>query len=194
MEKAVKEIRLVDMRALEEEDSMIVEGYAAVFDTVTDLGWMKEVIDRHAFDNADMSDIVMKYNHEDSVLPMARTRGGSLQFNIDDHGLKIRAKLPDTSVNRDIYTLIKEGVLSKMSFAFTVKNEEYDYDTDTRKILGYDKIFDVSVIDVPAYETTEIYARNKEQYEKEKRQYEERKAEYKKIELEKEKIKLMLSL
>lgn len=194
MEKAVKEIRLVDMRALEEEDSMIVEGYAAVFDTVTDLGWMKEVIDRHAFDNADMSDIVMKYNHEDSVLPMARTRGGSLQFNIDDHGLKIRAKLPDTSVNRDIYTLIKEGVLSKMSFAFTVKNEEYDYDTDTRKILGFDKIFDVSVVDVPAYETTEIYARNKEQYEKEKRQYEERKAEYKKIELEKEKIKLMLSL
>ena len=194
MEKAVKEIRLVDMRALEEEDSMILEGYAAVFDTVTDLGWMKEVIDRHAFDNADMSDIVMKYNHEDSVLPMARTRGGSLQFNIDDHGLKIRAKLPDTSVNRDIYTLIKEGVLSKMSFAFTVKNEEYDYDTDTRKILGFDKIFDVSVVDVPAYETTEIYARNKEQYEKEKRQYEERKAEYKKIELEKEKIKLMLSL
>ena len=83
MEKAVKEIRLVDMRALDEE-GMTVEGYAAVFNTVTDLGWMHEVIDRHAFDNADMSDIVMKYNHEDSVLPMARTRGGSLQFNIDN--------------------------------------------------------------------------------------------------------------
>lgn len=192
MNKAVKEIRLVEMRALEDEE-MIVEGYAAVFDNVTDLGWMKEVIDRHAFDNADMSDIVMKYNHEDSVLPMARTRGGSLQFNIDDHGLKIRAKLPDTSVNRDIYTLIREGVLSKMSFAFTVRSEEYDYETDTRKILEFDKIFDVSVVDVPAYETTEIYARNKEQYEKEKRQYEENKAEYK-LNLEKEKIKLILSL
>lgn len=192
MNKAVKEIRLVEMRALEDE-GMIVEGYAAVFDNVTDLGWMKEVIDRHAFDNADMSDIVMKYNHEDSVLPMARTRGGSLQFNIDDHGLKIRAKLPDTSVNRDIYTLIREGVLSKMSFAFTVRSEEYDYETDTRKILEFDKIFDVSVVDVPAYETTEIYARNKEQYEKEKRQYEENKAEYK-LNLEKEKIKLILSL
>ena len=192
MEKAVKEIRLVDMRALDEE-VMTVEGYAAVFDTVTDLGWMKEVIDRHAFDNADMSDIVMKYNHEDSVLPMARTRGGSLQFTVDDHGLKIRAKLPDTSVNRDIYTLIREGVLSKMSFAFTVKSEEYDYDTDTRKILEFDKIFDVSVVDVPAYETTEIYARNKEQYEEEKRQYEEKKNEYK-LNLEKEKVKLLLSL
>lgn len=192
MEKTVKEIRLVDMRALDEE-GMIVEGYAAVFDSVTDLGWIKEVIDRHAFDNADMSDIVMKYNHENSVLPMARTRGGSLQFNIDDHGLKIRAKLPETSVNRDIYTLIREGVLSKMSFAFTVKSEEYDYDTDTRKILEFDKIFDVSVVDVPAYETTEIYARNKEQYEEEKRQYEENKNEHK-LNFEKEKVKLLLSL
>lgn len=192
MEKAIKEIRLVDMRALDEE-GMIVEGYAAVFDSVTDLGWIKEVIDRHAFDNADMSDIVMKYNHENSILPMARTRGGSLQFNIDDHGLKIRAKLPETSVNRDIYTLIREGVLSKMSFAFTVKSEEYDYDTDTRKILEFDKIFDVSVVDVPAYETTEIYARNKEQYEEEKRQYEEKKNEHK-LNFEKEKVKLLLSL
>lgn len=192
MKKAVKEIRLVDMRALDEE-VMSVEGYAAVFDTTTDLGWMKEVIDRHAFDNADMSDIVMKYNHKDSVLPMARTRGGTLQFTVDDHGLKIRAKLPDTSVNRDIYTLIREGVLSKMSFAFTVKSDEYDYDTDTRKILEFDKIFDVSVVDVPAYETTEIYARSKEQYEEEKRQYEEKKNEYK-LNLKKEKVKLLLSL
>ena len=192
MEKAVKEIRLVDMRALD-EDGMIVEGYAAVFDIVTNLGWINETIDRHAFDNADMSDIVMKYNHENSVLPMARTRGGSLQFNIDEHGLKIRAKLPETSVNRDIYTLIREGVLSKMSFAFTVKSEEYDYDTDTRKILEFDKIFDVSVVDVPAYETTEIYARSKEQYEAEKRQYEEKKNEHK-LNFEKEKIILMLSL
>ncbi len=189
MEKAVKEIRLVDMRALDNTDEMIVEGYAAVFDTVTNLGWMKEVIDRHAFDNADMSDIVMKYNHENSVLPMARTRGGTLQFDVDDHGLKIRAKLPDTSVNKDIYTLIREGVLSKMSFAFTVKSEEYDYDTDTRKILEFDKIFDVSVVDVPAYETTEIYARSKEQYEEEKREYEE-----KKMSFEKQKLELMLSL
>jgi HK97 family phage prohead protease len=193
MEKAVKEIRLVDMRALDNTDEMIVEGYAAVFDTITDLGWIKEVIDRHAFDNADMSDIVMKYNHESSILPMARTRGGSLQFTIDDHGLKIRAKLPDTMQNKDIYTLIKDGVLSKMSFAFTVKRQEYDYETDTRKILEFDKIFDVSVVDVPAYETTEIYARSKEQYEREKRQYEAKKEEYK-LNFEKEKIKLMLCI
>lgn len=192
MEKAVKEIRLVDMRALD-EDGMIVEGYAAVFDIVTNLGWINETIDRHAFDNADMSDIVMKYNHESSILPLARTRGGSLQFTIDEHGLKIRAKLPDTSINRDIYILIRAGILSKMSFAFTVRSEEYDYDTDTRKILEFDKIFDVSVVDVPAYETTEIYARSKEQYEAEKRLYEEKKNKQK-FNIEKEKLKLILSL
>ena len=173
----MKEKRLVEIRVAEgSENDMTVEGYAAVFDTVTNLGYMKEVIDRNAFDNADMSDIVMKYNHEDSVLPMARTRGGSLQFNVDDHGLKIRANLPDTTVNKDIFTLIKEGVLNKMSFAFTVANEEYDYETDTRKILAFDKIFDVSVVDVPAYETTEIYARSKEEYELDKLTYAKKKA------------------
>ena len=128
MNKAIKEIRLVEMRAIENDNEMIVEGYAAVFDTVADLGWIKEIIDRHAFDNADMSDIVMKYNQEDSILPMARTRGGSLQFEIDDNGLKIRAKLPDTTQNRNIFILIRNGVLSKMSIAFTVKSEEYDYE------------------------------------------------------------------
>lgn len=182
----MKEIRLIEMRALE-DDGMVVEGYAAVFDSITNLGYMNEVIERGAFDGSDMSDIVMKYNHEDNVLPMARTRGGSLQFNVDDHGLKIRAKLPDTSVNRDIYTLIQEGVLSKMSFAFTVKSEEYDYDTDTRKILAFDKIFDVSVVDVPAYESTEIYARSKEEYEEEKRKYES-------LKLAKKKALALLSL
>lgn len=185
----MKEIRMVEMRAVESED-MIVEGYASVFDSVTDLGYYKEVIDRNAFDNADMSDIVMKYNHEDSVLPLARTRGGTLQFEVDDHGLKIRARLVDTTVNRDIYTLIKEGILSKMSFAFTVKEEQYDYETDTRRILAFDKIFDVSVVDVPAYETTEIFARSKEDYEKEKQAY----LDKKQLELEKQKMILTLSL
>ena len=185
----MKEIRMVEMRAVEGEE-MIVEGYASVFDSVTDLGYYKEVIDRNAFVNADMSDIVMKYNHEDSVLPLARTRGGTLQFEVDDHGLKIRARLVDTTVNRDIYTLIKEGILSKMSFAFTVKEEQYDYDTDTRRILAFDKIFDVSVVDVPAYETTEIYARSKEDYEKDKQEY----LDKKQLELEKQKMILALSI
>lgn len=184
MEKKIKELRMVDMQT---EEDMVVEGYAVVFDQVTDLGWVKEVIDRKALDNADMSDIVMKYNHENSILPMARTRGGSLTFNIDDHGLKIRANLPDTQQNRDIYTLIKDGVLSKMSFAFTVAREEMDFDTDTRRIMEIDKMYDVSVVDVPAYETTEIYARSKEDYAEEKEKFN-------KLKLAKKKAIALLSL
>lgn len=187
MEKSIKEKRLTEVRVLEDTDKMIVEGYAVVFDSIADLGWSKEIIDRNAFNGCDMSDVSMKYNHEDNVLIMARTRNNSLQLIIDDKGLKIRAELIDTQNNKDIYKMIQVGLLDKMSFAFTVSNEDIDYETNTRRILAIDKLFDVSVVDVPAYNTTEIYARSKEKYEKEKQKYEE-------IQLEKEKIKLLLSL
>ena len=189
MEKAIKEVRLAEVRALEdnEKQEMIVEGYAVVFNQVTDLGWCKEIIDRNAFNGADMKDCVLKYNHNDSFLILARTRNKSLELSIDDHGLKIRAKLIDTTNNKDVYKMIKEGLLDKMSFAFTVAERKWDYETDTRTVLRISKLYDVSVVDVPAYDTTEIYARSKDEYEKEKREYQE-------LKLEKEKLKLLLSL
>ena len=189
MEKAIKEIRLAEVRATENSESneMIVEGYAVVFNQITDLGWCKEIIDRNAFNGADMKDCVLKYNHENSFLILARTRNKSLELTIDDHGLKIRAKLIDTTQNKDIYKMVKEGLLDKMSFAFTVAERKWDYETDTRTVLRISKLYDVSVVDVPAYDGTEIYARSKEEYEKEKREYQEMK-------LEKEKLQLVLSL
>ena len=194
MEKRIKEKRLTEVRALEDTDKMIVEGYAVVFDSITDLGYRKEVIDKNAFNGCDMSDVCMKYNHEDNVLIMARTRNNSLQMLIDDKGLKIRAELIDTQNNKDIYKMIKAGLLDKMSFAFTVSSEDIDYDTDIRRVTGIDKLYDVSVVDVPAYDTTEIYARNKEQFEEEKRKYEEQKEKHRKLELEKKKALALLSL
>lgn len=191
MEKAIKESRLSEVRALEED--MTVEGYAVVFDNVTDLGYRKEVIDRKAFNGCDMSDVCMKYNHEDNVLIMARTRNQSLQLILDEKGLKIRAKLIDTQNNKDIYKMIQAGLLDKMSFAFTVSKQETDYETDTRRVLSIDKLYDVSVVDVPAYDTTEIYARSKKEYEAEKEKYIKEK-EARSIELEKEKMKLLLSI
>lgn len=188
MEKAIKEMRISELRAIQEEnDEMIVEGYAAVFEKETDLGWYKEVIDREAFNNCDMSDCVLKYNHNDSCLILARTRNKSLELTIDAVGLKIRAKLIDTTQNKDIYKMIKAGLLDKMSFAFSVRKQKWNYETDTRRITEISKLFDVSVVDVPAYDATEIYARNKETYEKEKQDYQKNK-------LEKEKLKLLLSL
>ena len=90
---------------------------------------------------------------------------------------------------QNIYKSVKSGLLDKMSFAFTVKEEQWDYETDTRRIMNIDKLFDVSIVDIPAYEGTSVFARSKEQYEKEKEQHEANK-----LELEKEKLKLLLSL
>lgn len=186
MEKAIKEIRMSELRAAGDGE-MIVEGYAAVFDSVTDLGWIKEVIDRGAFEDCDMTDVCMKYNHSDELLIMARTRNKSLELSVDDHGLKIRAKLIDTTQNVNYYKSIQAGLLNKMSFAFTVAEESIDYETDTRRILKIDKLYDVSVVDVPAYESTEIYARKKEDYAEEKEQY-------RKLQLEKKKALALIRL
>ena len=166
MEKAIKEMRISELRALQEDsDEMIVEGYAAVFEQETDLGWCKEIISRDAFNNCNMSDCVFKYNHNDNCLILARTRNKSLELLVDEKGLKIRAKLIDTTQCKDIYKMIQEGLLDKMSFAFSVKKQEWDYETDTRRITEISQLFDVSVVDVPAYDGTEIYARSKETYE-----------------------------
>lgn len=188
MEKAMKEMRISELRA-SEEDEMILEGYASVFEVETDLGWCKEVISRDAFNNCNMSDCVLKYNHNDNCLILARTRNKSLELTIDSKGLKVRAKLIDTTQNRDIYKMIQAGLLDKMSFAFSVRKQEWNYEQDLRRITEIDQLFDVSVVDVPAYDSTEIYARSKESYEKEKQDYQERK-----LNLEKEKLKLLLIL
>ena len=171
---------------LDNEEKMIVEGYAVVFDSVTDLGWSKEVIDRNAFNGCDMSDVCMKYNHEDNVLIMARTRNKSLELIVDDIGLKIRAKLIDTASNRDIYKSVKEGLLDKMSFGFTYDREDYDYETDTRRILSIDKLYDVSVVDVPFYDETYVIARSKDSFIEEKQVQE--------LNLKKLKARLLLDL
>ena len=134
-----------------------------------------------------MSDCVLKYNHNDSCLILARTRNKSLELTVDSKGLKIRAILIDTTQNRDIYKMIRAGLLDKMSFAFAVKKQEWDYENDIRRITEISQLFDVSVVDVPAYDATEIYARGKENYTKEKEQYQ------KEI-LEREKLNLLLSL
>ena len=181
MEKAIKEIRIAEMRALDSEE-MIIEGYAAVFNQETDLGWCKEVIDIKAFDECDMKDCCLNYNHGQSKA-IARTRNGSLELIVDSVGLKIRAKLIDTTEGIDIYKSVKAGLLDKMSFAFTVKEEKWDYDTDTRTITNIDKLYDVSIVDIPAYEGTSVFARNKEEYQEDKEKYLKAKNERRRLEL-----------
>lgn len=189
-ETKIKEIRLKELRASEptEDTKMVVEGYAIVFGEPTDLGYI-EVIERGALDNCDMRDVCLKYNHEDDFLIMARTRNKSLQLEVDEHGLKVRAELIDTSSNRDIYKSIQAGLLDKMSFAFIVSDASWDTvdGRDVRRIKGIEKLFDVSVVDVPAYDQTEIYARSKSVAEKEQE-------EYHKLKFEKEKLLLSMEV
>lgn len=194
MEKKTQEIRMTEMRAIQnDENKMKIEGYAVVFDSPSHpiYGEWIEYIDRNAFNGCDMKDVVLRYNHKDSFPIMARTKNQSLQLIVDDRGLRITAELIDTASNRDLYKSIQEGLVDKMSFRFSVSKNDWDYSTTPtiRRILQFDKIFDVSIVDEPAYEATEVYARSKEEVQEEKRKYEQEKFNF-----EKEKIKMLLSI
>ena len=147
-----------------EDEKMIVEGYAIVFDEETLIGDEErgfiETIDKNALKETNMKDVPFKYNHNDVTLILARTRNGSLSLEVDEKGLKIRAELIDTTSNVDIYKSIVAGLLDKMSFAFTVKSQSWDRSgkIPKRTITAIDSLFDVSVVDLPAYDQTSIQA------------------------------------
>lgn len=155
----MKEIRKLDLqfRAEDTEDKkMEIKGYAVVFDSPETYDYT-EVIDKHALDKTDMTDVVLRYNHEDTFMVLARTRNKSLNLNVDDKGLFMEATLQDDiSQHKDIYNAIKSGLIDKQSFAFTVDEDTYDYDTDTRTITKIGKLFDVSVVDQPFYNATDV--------------------------------------
>ena len=155
----MKEIRKLDLqfRTEENEDNkMEIKGYAVVFNSPETYGYT-EVISERALDETDMSDVVLRYNHNDSFMVLARTRNKSLKLEKDSTGLMIDATLQnDITEHRNIFNAIKSGLIDKQSFAFTVDEDEYDYDTDTRTITKIGKLFDVSVVDQPFYNATDV--------------------------------------
>ena len=168
-----KEIRKLDLqfRAEDTDDGkMEIKGYAAVFNSPETYGYT-EVLADTAFDEADMSDVVLRYNHNDSFMVLARTRNKSLELNVDEKGLFIDATLQDDITDhKNIFNAIKSGLIDKQSFAFVVDEDEYDYDTDTRTITKIGKVFDVSVVDQPFYNATDVsVARNQNDEFMEKR-------------------------
>jgi HK97 family phage prohead protease len=135
---------------------MEIKGYAAVFNSPETYGYT-EVIAPTAFDEADMSDVVLRYNHNDTFMVLARTRNNSLKLNVDSTGLYMDAQLQDDITDhRNIFNAIKSGLIDKQSFAFVVAEDDYDYDTDTRTITKIGKVFDVSVVDQPFYNATDV--------------------------------------
>lgn len=181
-EKKLKELRLatetLTVRADEQDNAkMIIEGYPIVFDkeTYIDLGYdgWYEKVDRNAFANADMSDVALKYNHNDNVFILARTRNESLKLTIDDHGVFMHAELIDTTTNRDVYEMVRSGLLTEGSFAFTVTDHTETKDDSGevhRTITGIGILFDVAICPNGAYgDLTEIYARSLDLLESKKK-------------------------
>lgn len=146
-----------------DEDAHKVRGTAVVFNTPTCLyeyDGVKyyEVIDRHAFDECDMSDVIFNYNHAGKVL--ARLRNNTLTLTITERGLDMEADLSGTAAGRDLYEEVVGGYVDKMSFSFVVRESKYDSVTHTRTITKIRKLYDVSAVDIPAYEETSLSARS----------------------------------
>ena len=159
--RAVQDFSLVPRT--EEKDEYRVRGTAVVFDTPTvlfeyDGVKYSEVIDRNAFDECDMSDVIFNYNHGGKVV--ARLRNKTLTLTIDERGLHMEADLGGTQAGRELYEEIDGGYVDKMSFSFSVRESKYDSVTHTRTITKVKKLYDVSAVDIPAYKDTEISARS----------------------------------
>jgi len=200
-QKGKVEYRAVELRAslldVEGGQSLlkILDGRAIVFDTPTPIyqdyegTQYYEQIHHDALNGVDLSNVVLKYNHSAHVPPLASTKAGTLDLKVDDTGLEITARMANTTQASDIHELVQTGHLDKMSFAFTVAKDAFDPKTNTRTIFNFDKIFDVSVVDFPAYEQTSVSARSYIQAQQEVRmqieqqEKEQREKELKEIEL-----------
>lgn len=171
----------------EEGDSKEIVGTAAVVERETDLGWFKEKIARGAFDGVLEDDTVALFNH-DPNLPLARTTANNeaklkLSINNDGH-LTYSYPPPSTSIGQDLTHNIRSGVIRHSSFAFTIKEEKWQFATkenglekDVRTILKIDRLYDVSPVTYPAYNDTSVAARSKEEIQKDneeaKKQYQQ---------------------
>lgn len=194
----MKEIRKLDLQFRAEDNAdekMEIKGYAAVFNSPETYDGYTELIAPTAFDEADMSDVVLRYNHEDTFMVLARTRNKSLDLSVDEKGLLIDATLQnDITDHVNIYNAIKSGLIDKQSFAFTVEEDNYDYDTDTRTITKIGRLFDVSVVDQPFYNGTDVSVARSQNNEFLARRAELRKQHEYKIVLEKAKADLLAKL
>lgn len=175
MSKSEREYRSMTLAVVQreegdEEERMIVNGYASTFDDPYKL-WeddgveVWEKVDRHAFDETNMDDVIMQYDHQGRVF--ARIRNNTLTIAPDDKGLFVSADLSGTDIGRGLYQEIAGGYTDRMSFGFTVDADNRDMTVDkttgksivTRTITKIGKLYDVSAVSLPANPGTSISAR-----------------------------------
>ncbi len=179
----------------DEENGAYITGRPIVYESKTDLGYCDEIIKRGALDDADLSDVRFLVNHNTDMIPLARSqkdnKNSTMVFSVDDEGMGIRVNL-DIENNTDaraLYSAVKRGDISGMSFMFTIASDSWeDLDTDhpTRYIESIGEVVELSAVTFPAYESTEISARDKSALDEAKQAVEKSKAE-----LEKLKIKVL---
>ncbi|MEY2363238.1 HK97 family phage prohead protease [Lysinibacillus capsici] len=165
-----KEIRTLDIQGLQtrsqgDSESNVIEGYAAVFNSPTDIwGMFTEIIAPGAFADAIASndDIRALFNHDwNNVL--GRTKSGTLRLSEDARGLKFEVDLPNTTLARDLSESLKRGDISQCSFGFVPTSETWDYEPEIPvRTINTVELHEISVVSIPAYEDTEVSLRSKE--------------------------------
>jgi hypothetical protein len=165
-----RSFELVDLNIADTEEKDSIEGHPAVYDQRTNIGGMfEEIIERGAFDECNFDDVLFSVNHDLNKIPLARSRrnneNSTMQLQLDDIGLKIRADL-DTENNaeaKSLYSSVQRGDIDGMSFIFYVADDKWeDLDTDlpTRRIQKIARVIEVSAVNFPAYQGTDINTRD----------------------------------
>lgn len=193
-----REYRMMELRIQKNEDTeeptYRVEGYASTFEpyklmTIEDVDYYEEIAP-DAFDDADMSDVVFRVDHEGKVY--ARSSAGDLEVWTDEHGLANRADLSRTGAGRALFEDIQAGHYPQMSFAFTVAEDDYDKKTHTRKINRIAKVFDVSPVAFPANPTTALGVATRDYFNGVIEMEKAERLEREKREAQKNKIRILL--
>ena len=195
-----REYRSMELRIAKREDgeepSFFVEGYASTFQpyvlmTVDDIDY-SERIQPTAFDNADLSDVVFRVDHQGPVY--ARTSAGTVELWVDEHGLGQRTDLGKTQRSRELFADIEAGNYPQMSFAFSVAEDHYDKATHTRIIDRIAKVYDVSPVVFPANPTTELSVSTRDYFNGVIEAEKAERLEAEKREIQKQKIRILLEV
>lgn len=161
MEKRYLELKGVECRA-NEDKSLSLSGYAVRFNEPSGLLWGEfvEYIERNALDGVELDNTFLLYNHNTDYV-LGNTRSGTLTLSITELGLAFRADLPETNKAKEVYELVKRGDINGMSFGFTVEKDRWNMNETPikRHIEQIGELIEVSIVPMPAYDSTEVDAR-----------------------------------
>lgn len=165
----------IEKRAEGESESRTIAGYAVKFGVRSKpiWGFFEEIIMRGAFDGADMTDVIMTYQHyEDKIL--ARSSSGTLSIKIDEIGVRFSFDAPNTTLGNDMLEMVRRGDISECSFVFTCRSDKWTYADETngmkydlREIHEIEKVYDLALVVRPAYPTTEAHVRAYQEFRSE---------------------------